>query len=306
MNQTVLEVSSSVQQALSITGITRSFGKTLALDGMTLSLGGGQIIGLLGRNGAGKSTLLRIISNQLAPNKGNAQIFGKDVKKTDALGEFCMIGDSPDFGKLKNIKEFFAVCAGLFPAWDGAYADRLIQRFELPMKKKLKGFSRGMQTALLLAMGLASGARLTVFDEPSLGLDAVMRERFYDLLLEEKAKNKGRTFVLSTHLIDEVARALDYAVMIDAGTLLCEGSVDEITERYCSVSGAPDAVRDATQGFKILREEELAGSLVRHIMLPHKEEAEAVGAAPGVQSARMSLQRLFVFLTEEKEAARHE
>lgn len=94
--------------------------------------------------------------------------------------------------------------------------------FGLPLKKPLKGYSRGMQTALLLCAGLASGAELTIFDEPSLGLDAVMRERFYDEVVAAHRREPERTFLISTHLIDEVARTLDYAVMIDGGHLLAQ------------------------------------------------------------------------------------
>lgn len=305
MESTVQRTLPSGKEALCTRDISRSFGKTQALDHLTATVQSGQICGLLGRNGAGKSTLLRIISGQLKPNAGEAKIFGEKVTAAAALGELCMIGDSPDFGKLGKIKDLFFVCEGLFPAWDSAYAARLVARFELPMKKKIKGFSRGMQTALLLCIGLASGAALTVFDEPSLGLDAVMRERFYDLLLEEKRKSSNRTFVLSTHLIDEVARTLDYAIMVDVGSMLCEGSTEELTARYLSVSGAADAVRETTQGFTVLKEEEMAGSLVRHVRLGAAADAEAVKADSRVQSAPMSLQRLFVFLTEEKEESRN-
>lgn len=290
---------------LCVQGITRRFSKTTALNQLSFSIPQGQIIGLLGRNGAGKSTLLRIVSGQLRPNEGKVELFGQSVyDHASALGRLCMIGDTPDFGATKNIKELFYVCKGLFPAWNGEEALRLAKRFELPLTKKLKGFSRGMQTALLLCVGLASGAPLTVFDEPSLGLDAVMRERFYDMLIDARRNHTGRTFVLSTHLIDEVARTLDCAVLIDAGSLLCEGTISELTELYFSVSGAPEAVRELTAHCTLLKEEELAGSLVRHIRLGSKAEGDTLAADGRVQTAPMSLQRLFVFLTEEKEAAR--
>ncbi len=296
---------SATVPALHVQDVSRRFGSTKALKSLTTQVQSGQIVGLLGRNGAGKSTLLRILSAQLRPNQGEAFLFGEKCTGFQALGQLCMIGDSPDFGGLKNIRELFYVCQGLFPAWNNAYALSLAEQFDLPLQKKLKGFSRGMQTALLLAVGLASGAPLTVFDEPSLGLDAVMRERFYDQLLEEKRLHPGRTFLLSTHLIDEVARTLDAAVLIDAGALLCEGSVKELTELYLSVSGPAEAVREATSGFALLKEEDMAGSLVRHVRLHKASDGDAVRADSRVQSSPMSLQRLFVFLTEEKEADRH-
>ena len=263
-------------------------------------------MGLLGRNGAGKSTLLRIVGGMLKPNTGEVSVSDQAVyDHARALGQLCMIGDTPDFGHLGKPGDLFYVCGGLFPAWDQAYALELMGRFDLPMKRRMRTFSRGMQTALMLCVGLASGAALTVFDEPSLGLDAVMRERFYDLLLEEKRKHPARTFLLSTHLIDEVARVLDSAVLIDAGHLLCAGTVAQLQQGYLSVSGVADDVRELTHGLTALKEEELAGTLVRHVKLASEQDGARIAADARVRTAPVSLQRLFVFLTEEKEAQRH-
>jgi ABC-2 type transport system ATP-binding protein len=279
--------------------LSQRFGKTNALDGLTFAIAPGQIVGLLGRNGAGKSTLLRIVSGQLKHKQGNAWLFGQRIyNNTPALASLCTIGDTPDFGKLKNIKQLFFVCAGLFPGWNKQRAMQLLKHFELPYTKPLKGFSRGMKTAALLAVGLSSGALFTVFDEPSLGLDAVMRERFYDLLLEEKQRDPNRTFLLSTHLIDEVARVLDSAVMIDKGHLLCQAQMEDINRIYMSVSGAPDVVRRETNGMTILREEVVAGSLVRHLRLKSVSDGQRIKEEGKVQIAPISLQRLFVFLAQ--------
>ncbi len=291
----------TITPAIEVEALSHRFGKTQALDGLTFAIAPGRIVGLLGRNGAGKSTLLRIISGQLKAKQGDAWLFGQRIyNNTAALSSLCMIGDTPDFGKLKNIKQLLYVCEGLFPGWDRERAMQLIKQFELPLNRPLKGFSRGMQTAVMLAVGLASGALLTVFDEPSLGLDAVMRERFYDLLLQEKQRDPQRTFIISTHLIDEVARTLDGAVMIDRGRLLCQAELSEFGRIYMSVSGAPDVVRQETDGMTILREETVAGSLVRHLRLNNAREGERMMQEGKVQIAPMSLQRLFVFLAQEQ------
>ena len=289
--------------AIRVHGLTKRFGRAMALDGLDFTVSAGQVIGLLGRNGAGKSTLLRIVSGQLRPTAGEVEVLGAPVGM-ETLGRLCLIGDTPDFGGLKNAREFLNVCAGLFPAWQREQADRLMTLFGLPLKKPLKGYSRGMQTALLLCAGLASGAELTVFDEPSLGLDAVMRERFYDAVVEARRREPQRTFLISTHLIDEVARTLDYAVMIDAGRLLAEGTTEELTKLYLCVSGVPEAVRGETEGLDVLKEEEVAGSLVRYLRLHTPQDAQRIREGGRVQVAPMGLQKLFVFLTGEKEAQR--
>lgn len=306
--QTNGEISAPVadQAILRVNGVSRRFRATQALDALSLSVPAGEIVGLLGRNGAGKSTLLRIVSGMLRPDLGQVTLDGEAVfNHARALGKLCLIGDTPDFGHLAKIGDLFYVCKGLFPAWDEAYARELIGRFELPFNKKMKTFSRGMQTGLMLTVGLASGAELTVFDEPSLGLDAVLRERFYDLLLADRQRIPNRTYLVSTHLIDEVARVLDSAVLIDAGHLLCAGTVSELQSGYLSVSGAPEAVRELTGGMVILKEEDAAGSLVRHVKLSGPGDQTRIEADPRVRTAPVGLQRLFVFLTEEKEAERH-
>ena len=307
MQTNVEPVTPSREPILRVDKVSRRFRATKALQELDMTVPAGEIVGLLGRNGAGKSTLLRIVGSMIKPNAGEVTVDGDKVyNNARALGKLCMIGDTPDFGHLSKPVDLFYVCRGLFPAWDEPYALELMERFELPIRqKKMRTFSRGMQTALMLCVGLASEAELTVFDEPSLGLDAVMRERFYDLLVEEKRRHPARTFLLSTHLIDEVARVLDAAVLIDAGHLLCAGTVEELQRGYLSVSGAPEAVRELTEGLVCLKEEELAGSLVRHVKLGTTEEGERISADSRVRTAPVSLQRLFVFLTEEKEAERH-
>ena len=291
--------------ALSVHEVSRSFGKTQALKGLSITIPKGQIVGLLGRNGAGKSTLLRIVGGMLQPNGGSVRINDQKVwDNAKALGALCIIGDTPDFGKLVKIRDLFYVCAGLFQNWDEALARTLVKRFDLPENRKIKTFSRGMQTSLMLAVGLASRAPITIIDEPSLGLDAVMRERFYDLLLEQRNTDEGRTFLISTHLIDEVVRILDYAVMVDDGNLLCEGTVAELQEGYLSVSGDAEAVTALTAGNKLLKEEALAGMLVRHVQLD-ADTMVKIQQDPRVRTAPIGLQRLFVFLTEEKEAQRN-
>lgn len=282
-----------------VEALSHRFGKSRALDGLTFAIAPGQIVGLLGRNGAGKSTLLRIASGQLRHKEGNAWLFGQRIyNNTPALASLCVIGDTPDFGKLKNLKQLYFVCAGLFPGWNKQRAKELMEQFELPYTAPLKGFSRGMKTAALLTVGLSSGALFTVFDEPGLGLDAVMRERFYDLLLEEKQRDPSRTFLLSTHLIDEVARVLDSAVMIDKGHLLCQAKLEDINRIYMSVSGAPEVVKQETEGMTVLREEMVAGSLVRHLRLQSVTDAQRLKEEGRVQLSPISLQRLFVFLAQ--------
>ena len=132
-----------------------------------------------------------------------------------------------------------------------------------------------------------------------------MRERFYDLLIADRQRCPGRTFLLSTHLIDEVARVLDFAILLDAGHELCSGTVAELQQGYLSLSGEPAVVRALTEDLVVLKEEELAGTLIRYVKLRSADDQAAFEADARIRTASVSLQRLFVFLTEEEEAERH-
>lgn len=281
--------------ALQAQGLRKRFGKTLALDGFSCQMEAGHIYGLLGRNGAGKSTLLRIATAQARASEGRILIDGEvPEENARALGQICFVSDKPDFGKLTRVKDVLKIQSVLYPYWDETLAKRLCDLFELDVKRKTKGLSRGMQTAVGLVCGLASQAPITIFDEPSLGLDAVIRERFYDAVVDSYAKNP-RTIILSTHLIDEVARILEFAVMIDKGKLIQEKSVDALRRMGVCVSGNKEDVERETAGKNILRVEEFAGRTSKYILLEENEQAsfsDALNVEP------LSLQRLFVLLTD--------
>lgn len=276
-------------------GLKRRFGKTWALDGFSCEMPHGHIYGLLGRNGAGKSTFLRIATAQTGATQGRVLIDGENpTENARALGKICFISDKPEFGGLRRVSDVLKSAKALYPQWNDAQAKKLCEVFELDVKRKTKGLSRGMQTAVGLVCGLASQAPITIFDEPSLGLDAVIRERFYDALLESYMENP-RTIVLSTHLIDEVSRVLETAVMIDKGRLVMQESVESLRTRAICVSGLREEVDAACQKLNILRTEEFAGRTAKYILL---DKDQTPDFPDSLRTEPVSLQRLFVLLTD--------
>jgi ABC-2 type transport system ATP-binding protein len=270
--------------------LTRRYGVKTALDAFSLLQPPAAIVGLLGRNGAGKSTLLRILTGQDLPTSGSARVLGGDPFDNPALlARVCLVPDKPDFGGLRTVRDVLATSAQLYPNWDGAFAQALLHRFDIAGKKTLKSLSRGMQTSVNLVVGLASRAPLTMFDEPSLGLDAVMRERFYDILLEEKTRG-GRCFLVSTHLIEEVSRCLDCVILIENGRLLAQGTVAELTADAYSLTG-PDPVLPPSA--RVLRKETHGGFVVLYC-----QGARPEALPENIVLAPISLQRLFVLLTD--------
>ncbi len=173
----------------------------------------------------------------------------------------------------------------------GAYAQSLLETFELNPRKKARQLSRGMVSSLGLVIGLASRAELTIFDEPSLGLDAVARERFYDEVIHD-FESHPRTVIISTHLIDEVSRLFEEVVMVDGGKILLKARTDELLSRAVTLTGAKDAVERAIAGHSVLHRDELGGMTIASIV---RQPGDDYG---DLQVDPVPLQKLFVYLTE--------
>jgi ABC-2 type transport system ATP-binding protein len=178
-----------MSNVVEVTDLSRHHRAVRALDGARFTVREHGICGLLGRNGAGKTTVLRMIAGQDRPTAGRVRVFGQDPwEHDDVLRRICFVKESQRYPVSYRVDHVLRVGALVFPGWDVAYADALVEEFALPRRRAVKKLSRGMLSALGIVIGLASRAPLTCFDEPYLGLDAVARQRFYDLLLKEMAE----------------------------------------------------------------------------------------------------------------------
>lgn len=197
------------------------YGRKMALRGVSFELAPDRIYGVLGRNGSGKTSLLSVISAFRSPSSGTVNVFGEPVfENPGAASRVAFIGSGPGI-----IPEDFKVRAALREArqlrasWDEPYARQLLELFYIPENKSIATLSRGKKSALGMVIGLAARAPLTIFDETHLGADAPSRQAFYDALLTDFME-RPRTFVLSTHLIDEVRTILEEVLILDEGKLL--------------------------------------------------------------------------------------
>ena len=233
--------------AISVTGLTRRYRGHLALDDVTLEVEGPTITGLLGRNGAGKTTLLRILDGQELPSAGTVQILGSNPTENDAiLRRMVLVREDQQFPDFKVLHALTAA-SWFYPNWSPELAQTLLGDFDLPTNRRIKRLSRGMRTALGIVIGLAARTEVTLFDEPYAGLDAVARHLFYDRLLAEYTEHP-RTFVLSTHLIDEAADLLERVVMLDHGRIVLDADTDEVRGAATMVSGPAAAVQAFVAG----------------------------------------------------------
>jgi ABC-2 type transport system ATP-binding protein len=289
---------------IELRGLEVHFGDVRAVDGVTATIGGGTIAGLLGRNGAGKSTLLATVAAFRRPTGGAVLVDGVDpYEDARVMAETCLIRANGDFEASMKVRDILSVGADLRPRWDAGFADRLADRFRLRPRAKAGELSQGQRSALAVTVGLATRAPLTMFDEPHLGMDAPSRYAFYDELLADYIVHP-RTFVLSTHLIDEVADLLEDVVILDHGRVLAHEAADDMRARGTEVTGPADAVEDLIAGLRVLSSRRLGNTRAVVVTDPLDPDRLAAASAAGVEVGPIPLQDLFVHLTDTEEAVR--
>ena len=287
---------------LTAKGIVKTYGEREVLHGLDLELESGKIYGLLGRNGAGKTTLLSILTAQNPATAGTVQLDDMPVwENPQALAHLCF---SRELGQASRsgvggmkLKEYLRIASVYFPDWDRDMADRLVKEFGLEPKKRLSRLSRGMLSMVTIVVAMASRADFTFLDEPVAGLDVIAREQFYRMLLDEFEKT-GRTFVVSTHIIEEAAGLFEEVIFLDGGRILLKENTQELLDRSFHVSGLADEVDRMTEKFAVHREERTGrGKGVTVLLAPG--QALPQGYAVSVQ--KPSLPRLFVALCGEEQ-----
>jgi ABC-2 type transport system ATP-binding protein len=279
------------------------FGGVPALDGLHLRLAPDKIHGLLGRNGSGKSTLAAVLAGFRQPDGGRVLIDGGDLGAglapyEDAVvtSRICLIRESGDLVDSAPVKHVLALAGSLRPYWNDDLAGDLLDKFEIPTRKKVQKLSRGKKSALGVVLGLASRAPLTIFDETYLGMDVPSRNLFYDALLADYTE-VPRTIVLSTHLVSEVSALLEEVVILDNGRLVTQAPVDALRGRGASIVGPAGAVDELTTGLAVLAEQRLGGTKSVTVLGDLDDGLLAKARSAGLEIGPVGLQDLFVHLT---------
>jgi ABC-2 type transport system ATP-binding protein len=217
------------ESVVDIKGISRSFGKKIALDEVDLSVPQGSVVGLVGENGAGKTTLLKHVLGLFKAQTGTVRVFGKDpvTDPETVLGEIGYLSEVRDLPDWMKIGELMSYTKAFFPSWDDTFAEELREMFELSLDQKVKTLSRGQRARAGLIAAIAHRPHLLVLDEPSSGLDPVVRRDILSAIIRTVA-DEGRTVLFSSHLLDEVQRVSDHVAMLHLGKLLLTSPMDEV------------------------------------------------------------------------------
>ena len=281
--------------------LTKTYGKKTVLENLNLTLEKGKIYGLIGRNGAGKTTMLSIMSNQNPATDGKVTLDGENIwENRKALDRICFsreLNVSAESGLAAyTVKKYLTTAACYYANWDKEMADRLLNLFELKPKAKLSKLSKGMLSMVTIIVAMASKAEFTFLDEPVAGLDVVAREQFYKLLLDEYTET-GRTFVISTHIIEEAADVMEEVIILNKGQIIRHENTQELVDSARYVSGLADQVDGAVDGLEQHHAEKMGRSKGVTVLL---EEGQDLNPGFDVTVQSVNLQKIFVSLCGEE------
>jgi len=218
---------------ITISDLTRHFGTKPALTSVSLAMPRGSVYGLVGENGAGKTTLIKHILGLLRAQSGTVRVFGLDpvAKPVDVLSRIGYLSEERDLPQWMSVDELIRYSKAFYVGWDDAYADELREAFELDVNATVKNLSKGQTARLGLLIALAYRPELLVLDEPSSGLDPVVRRDIVDAIIRTIA-DEGRTVLFSSHLLDEVERVADHVTMISRGRIVLDAPLVEMRESH--------------------------------------------------------------------------
>ncbi len=226
-------------------GLSKRYGKQLAVDNISLEIPAGRIIGLIGPNGSGKTTTLKAVLG-LIPFEGDLKVLGLDprTQRDELMQQVCFIADVAILPRWLRVRDAVDFVAGVHPKFDRAKAERYLAHTKLTPSMKVKQMSKGMIVQLHLALVMAIDARLLILDEPTLGLDILYRKQFYQNLLEDYF-DEQKTIVVTTHQVEEIEHILSDLMFIREGRIVLSATMDEVAERFIEVMVPADRIEAA-------------------------------------------------------------
>lgn len=285
---------------ISAENLTLQYRDTLALEQVSFHLKGPKIYGVLGRNGAGKTSLLSILASFRAQTAGELKIAGEEVfENPNVMQRVIFISDQDYKEETDSVKKLVQWAGRYRPFFDLDYANTLLQKFKLPLNKKVKDLSKGMQAALSVTIGLACRAPITIFDEAYVGMDAPTREIFYRELLADQEIHP-RMILMSTHLVTEMDYLFEEVLILRKGVVILQEDCETMIGKGATITGSAQIVDDFVQGMKVLNTQSL-GAVKSVTVYGNFGNAKRKDAqVKGLEVGSISLQDLFIHLTEEE------
>ncbi|MCM1261325.1 MAG: ABC transporter ATP-binding protein [Butyrivibrio sp.] len=223
-----------MENILELQQISKSFPKSnFTLDKLSFSLPYGSIMGFVGENGAGKTTTIGCILNTINKDSGTIKLFGKEMSDsdTDMREKIGVVYDGDNFPGFWTAKQLSQVMEGFYAKWDNALFLKYLEDFHIPMKQKIRNYSRGMTMKLAIAAALSHHPQLLILDEATSGLDPIMRDEMLDLFLEF-VQEESHSILLSSHITSDLEKVADYITFIHDGKLIMTASKNDLVYNY--------------------------------------------------------------------------
>jgi ABC-2 type transport system ATP-binding protein len=283
---------------VAVDGLSRRFGRTLALEDLHLRVPRGAVFGIVGANGAGKTTLIRHLLGLYRPQVGTVRVFGRDPIRdpVGVLGRVGYLSEENDLPPWMRVRELLRYIRAFYPGWDDRFAEELRELFALDPAKRVRDLSRGQRARTGLLIVLAYRPELLILDEPSTGLDPLARRDILAAVLRTVAQ-EGRTVLFSSHLLDEVERVSDHIAMLDKGRVIVQGPLDDVREAHRVLTVRFDGPRPAPPQLAGLFGWEGGGrewSALSSLPPTEVQAAAATWGALVVEERSPSLDRIFV------------
>lgn len=220
------------ENAIEITNLTKKY-DGFTLDDVNFNVPKGSIMGFIGQNGAGKTTTIRALLNIITVDSGNIHLLGMDNIKDEIeiKKRISVVFDELPFQDIFSAKQIARILCDIYPKWDNQIYEDYLERFQLPMKKKVGEFSKGMKMKLQIATALSHSAELLIMDEATTGLDPVVRNEILDIFLEY-LQDENHSILMSSHITSDLEKVADSVTFIDKGRILISGYKDEILENH--------------------------------------------------------------------------
>ncbi len=250
-----------MDELISIQGVSKSFGSTLALNDISLEIPAGRIVGLVGPNGAGKTTLLRALTGEIA-YQGRIEVFGLEprTQRTELMSYTGVIHDVAVLPRWMKVRQVLDFTAGVHPGFDRGKCEQFLSHTAVTMGKKVRQLSKGMKTQLHLSLVLATETRLLVLDEPTHGLDILFRKQLYTSVLQDYY-DQHKSVIISTHQVEEVEHILSDVIFLKDGGVLLDLTMDDFRETFVQLATGEEQA-EAARGLKPLTEHDLFGKKI--------------------------------------------
>ena len=277
--------------ALEIKNLTKRF-PGFRLDGLNLTLPSGCVMGLIGENGAGKSTTIRLILDMLHSDSGSITILGRDNRENSRLTkeEVGVVLDEVGLPECLTTSQVGKVMAGTFRSWNQEEYERILRRFKLPEKKPCKTFSRGMKMKLGIAIALSHGAKLLLLDEPTGGLDPVVRDEVVEMF-SDFTRDENHSILISSHIVSDLEKLCDYIAFLHRGKLLLCQEKDQLLAEYGMLHCTPEQLESIDPEAIIYRKATPYGA---QAIVRRQDVAGNLALSP------ISIEELFVFMVKEE------